>query len=140
MSHRKGLEDRVIALGIQTCLSKTGVGYGDCLVHLPMYHQDRNRSWRFKVSQIFRRIRDIAAHGNDGEDLVRAMKPRYDGHDPALRKSSTDHRPFRAEPLYQFQEMVAAWCDIALILLVIPAKPLPLEERPAFRTYDPDGR
>src|SRR6266446_10532820 len=85
MSHGKGLEDRVIALGIQTCLSKTGVGYGDCFVHLPMYHQDRNRSWRFKVSQIFRRIRDIAAHGNDGEDLVRAMKPSYDGHDPALR-------------------------------------------------------
>ena len=44
MSHGKGLEDRVIALGIQTCLSKTGVGYGDCFVHLPMYHQDRNRA------------------------------------------------------------------------------------------------
>ena len=37
MSHGKGLEDRVIPLGIQTCLSKTGVGYGDGFVHLPMY-------------------------------------------------------------------------------------------------------
>ncbi len=96
MSHGKGLEDRVIALGVQICLSPTGVGYGDYSIHLPMYHQDRNRPGRFKVPQIFRRIRDIAAHANDGEDLIRAMKPRYDGHDPALGKTSEDHRPFRA--------------------------------------------
>jgi hypothetical protein len=63
---------------------------------LPMHHQDRNRPGRFEVPQIFRRIRDIAAHANDREDLIRAMKARYDGHDPALGKTSEDHRPFRA--------------------------------------------
>src|SRR5262249_2575632 len=94
MSHGKGLENRVIALGVQICLSPMGVGYGDYSIHLPMYHQDRNRPGRFKVPQIFRRIRDIAADGNDGEDLIRAVKPRYDGHDPALRKTSEDHGLF----------------------------------------------
>jgi hypothetical protein len=42
--------------------------------------------------------------------------------------------------LDQFQEIVAALDDIALILLVIPAKPLPLEEKKAVRAYDPAGR
>ena len=95
MSHDKGLEDRVIALGLQIYLSPMGIGYGDRCIHLSMYHQNRSRPGRFKVPQILRRIRDIAAHGNDGEDLIRAMKPRYDGHNRALRKTSEDHRPFR---------------------------------------------
>ena len=39
-----------------------------------------------------------------------------------------------------YELAVAALDDIALILLVIPAKPLPLEEKKAVRAYDPAGR